>query len=946
MRKSIGIILGLVMALTILPMTVFASDDARNYTYKITPILPPFNSYFFVETDNPNPKSFRFEDKERKYIPRPYILQNAGLSDKPTIFADIHYENEETGRVNGGYIFYGGGTDGGEISLLVSDDPDAYYPTYKDTGITLTLPKLQNSTDYLVDTYATKGSFFDNMDAVQSALRSIAVYSGSKTKGKLVQDKEFWMLGVSGHVDQSFYKYSPYDRTEERSLFASAIYPYKLDSLGFPGMLESVAEALDSTVTVKPNSSAHYLIDVTYHGETRTYGGAGSLEGQAIPEDQIQPYFSFGAGGTEITLDGIYGILWSYAKTTYPFDVPREGMLTWEDVYATVGSGSWVRLSDGGKDPSAPAYSYMYQDGDGTNFRSGYFDPGHEYYTEGDLGYASDVWVDGRYVDDREKFVPGETFADHPDSDILMKDVTVPQVAYSTTYKKNETTGEYEPVYSVKGEPRTVTKTVLFKYKGGNLWVATGIDEGGDYADYDIIRELAYSGKLDVRYLYMTYFIRRQVETMGIDANTNVAPDKGFIYDGTAYPGTPYDHATAHCWDYGKVVKDAKCDVAGEKRYTCEVCGLTRSETIPAPGHQWDEDYRINKYPTCTQDGSKVTFCYRCGESRTEPIPALGHKWGKVSYKITKDYSKVIASRMCENDNSHVETETANTTEIVTKEPTCTEPGETIYRAVFENPAFGPAKKTVTVSALGHDWDEGVITAYPTADAEGERTFTCGRCGQTRKESIPKDVNEITPSAAMAEAAPVDPQVPVVNTGKIRTTGNFTKKQMKVKFPADGVVDNYRIQFRPAGEKKWTSGWSAGTDHFTIQGIPKYSLCEFRIAGFVKQADGSWVRGGWSKVSYRYMSAVSLKNAKAGKKSITVTWAKDAKSSGYQIQISRKSNMSKATTITVKGKAKTKHTIKNLKSGKKYYVKVRPIKTKSGKTYVGILTKGKAVKVR
>ena len=65
-----------------------------------------------------------------------------------------------------------------------------------------------------------------------------------------------------------------------------------------------------------------------------------------------------------------------------------------------------------------------------------------------------------------------------------MKDVTVPQVAYSTTYKKNETTGEYEPVYSVKGEPRTVTKTVLFKYKGGNMWIATGIDEGGAFADY------------------------------------------------------------------------------------------------------------------------------------------------------------------------------------------------------------------------------------------------------------------------------------------------------------------------------------------------------------------------------------------------------------------------------------------------------------------------------
>ena len=76
-----------------------------------------------------------------------------------------------------------------------------------------------------------------------------------------------------------------------------------------------------------------------------------------------------------------------------------------------------------------------------------------------------------------------------------------------------------------------------------------------------------------------------------------------------------------------------------------------------------------------------------------------------------------------------------------------------------------------------------------------------------------------------------------------------------------------------------------------------------------------------------------------------MTWAKDAKATGYQIQYSQKSNMKGATTITVKGKAKTKYTIKGLKSGKKYYVKVRPIK-KSGKTYIGSLSKAKAVKVK
>ena len=70
------------------------------------------------------------------------------------------------------------------------------------------------------------------------------------------------------------------------------------------------------------------------------------------------------------------------------------------------------------------------------------------------------------------------------------------------------------------------------------------------------------------------------------------------------------------------------------------------------------------------------------------------------------------------------------------------------------------------------------------------------------------------------------------------------------------------------------------------------------------------------------------------------------KASGYQVQYSLKKNMSGARTIKVKGASKTKCTIPKLKSGKKYYVKVRPIKTKAGQTYIGVLSKVKAAKAK
>ena len=68
--------------------------------------------------------------------------------------------------------------------------------------------------------------------------------------------------------------------------------------------------------------------------------------------------------------------------------------------------------------------------------------------------------------------------------------------------------------------------------------------------------------------------------------------------------------------------------------------------------------------------------------------------------------------------------------------------------------------------------------------------------------------------------------------------------------------------------------------------------------------------------------------------------------SGYRVQYSTKKNMSGAKTVKINGKTKTKCTIKKLKKGKKYYVKVMPVKVKSSKTYTGILSGAKGARVK
>ena len=68
------------------------------------------------------------------------------------------------------------------------------------------------------------------------------------------------------------------------------------------------------------------------------------------------------------------------------------------------------------------------------------------------------------------------------------------------------------------------------------------------------------------------------------------------------------------------------------------------------------------------------------------------------------------------------------------KEPTCTEPGsETSVCSVKDcDKTF-----TRTVPALGHAWDDGVVTKPATETETGVKTFTCTRCGETRTETMP-----------------------------------------------------------------------------------------------------------------------------------------------------------------------------------------------------------------
>ena len=562
MKKCVSVILTAAILLTVVFCAVPAAaaqtkvEEVAQYSYKIIPLLQPFNEYFFVKTDNPNPKSFRFIDQTTVYDAKG-IISFCNIA-----FADIHYDNPETLRVNGGYIFsaYCDDVDGGEIMLQAANvKKESEYQDYDywssgkwvNTGKTFTLPRLMDVKDYLIETYAAGDSFFDKMDAVQKGFSSVCLYDGSNLRGTLERINDYWMAAAVGHVDQSLYIYSPYDRKDSKALVVTAVYPFRYDSIGFPQIMIKVSKKLDSTSTHQWNEKYHYLVDITCDGVTKSYGGAGNGEGQGINKENIE-YITFGENGADFTLENTRERLERYAKLPIEDDVPHDDELTWKQIADTVGEGAWVRVVGntlpvyGKHDASKSVYTYLYSKRSGTHFAEKELGDGDRMYLGGDLGYTKDTWVDGRYVGIGRRFVPGATFEDHPTSDLLFSEITVPQIEYD--YVCNNYV-----IKSITEKPQRA----LFRYDDElQRWIIDHFSVASGCADYDNTAEMVRRGMVAQQYLDKMTLTKEQVAAMHVDKNTNVLPPSGYVFDGILPCGTPFHNLA------GDVNSDGTVDVS------------------------------------------------------------------------------------------------------------------------------------------------------------------------------------------------------------------------------------------------------------------------------------------------------------------------------------------------------------------------------------------------
>ncbi len=151
-----------------------------------------------------------------------------------------------------------------------------------------------------------------------------------------------------------------------------------------------------------------------------------------------------------------------------------------------------------------------------------------------------------------------------------------------------------------------------------------------------------------------------------------------------------------------------------------------------------------------------------------------------------------------------------------------------------------------------------------------------------------------------------------------------------------GVKNNYTVKSDSKSFTLKAEGYgevSFASSNSKVASVdPKTGKVKVKGPGIVKitiSASGDDAHAATTKVITIKVNPkkASIKSAKSkDKKQLTISWKRDSQVSGYEIQYSTDKNFKNAKTVTVTKNKATSKSINKLKSGKKYYIRVRSYK--------------------
>ena len=233
-------------------------------------------------------------------------------------------------------------------------------------------------------------------------------------------------------------------------------------------------------------------------------------------------------------------------------------------------------------------------------------------------------------------------------------------------------------------------------------------------------------------------------------------------------------------YEWTKTDKGYTCTASA----VCDVDSYTATETVEAAAE-------VTKAPTCEEKGEETytaVFTNPAFETQTQTVEigALGHLYGEASYKWTKTDKgyTCTATRICQNDNTHVDKEAVAAAVEVAKAATCEEKGEETYTAVFTNKAFKTQTKTVETDALGHLYGE---VSYKWTKEDKGYSCTASRVCENDKNHVEKET--VTAAYKVITKATSDKAGEGLYTAAFKNAA-FEEQSKKVKLVAADKKDN------------------------------------------------------------------------------------------------------------------------------------------------------------
>lgn len=366
--------------------------------------------------------------------------------------------------------------------------------------------------------------------------------------------------------------------------------------------------------------------------------------------------------------------------------------------------------------------------------------------------------------------------------------------------------------------------------------------------------------------------------------------------------GFEFVDITAHVHAYSsEVTKEPTCTEKGIMTFTCE-CGDVYTEEIETLKHFFSEEWTVDKQPTCTEKGSKSHRCLKCGEKSdiTEIAPEGHTEAADQAVAPTCEKSGLTAGKHCSVCNETIIAQTVvpalghKPVAIKAVAATCTKSGKT---AGEKCSVCGKVIKPQTeIKAKGHKFASS--TAKATVGKDGSVITKCTVCGAVKSKTAIASIKTVALS-----------KTSFTYNGKAQRPSVIVKDR-NGKILRNGV--DYTV--------KYSSGCK-NVGSYTVTVTFKGSYYGARTLTFTIIPKGT-----------------SVSKLTAGKKQFTAKWSKQTtQTSGYELQYSTKSNMSGAKTVNVGKNKTTSATVKKLKKGKKYYVRIR--------TYKTVKINGKSVKL-